>query len=301
MFALLLQGAPPIPASGYLLCFIPLATVIIGLITLFVLTDRHASRPYARYNPFVAAGAGAGELEGRPPVVGETPAGPLGAAPPGKTTVYEGQQGAISAADPEAVPPPDAPDISTTFEGQGGPRMPEDLGTLPAGTQERLKTNQQDPVTPEERVQESDRDASMSAAPPPPEMPPPVADAPPPAAPETVVLMPTLLPRIVIAHVEYDPQGSDREGEYVLIRNETNEAVDLSGWTLRDSDNKHTFTFPAFTVPPGAEVRLWSGSGAADAANLYWGSRGAIWNNLGDTAFLLDASGNEVSRLSYGG
>ena len=75
MFALLLQGAPPIPASAYLLCFIPLATIIIGLITLFVLTDRHASRPYARYNPFVAAGASAGELEARPPVVGETPAG----------------------------------------------------------------------------------------------------------------------------------------------------------------------------------------------------------------------------------
>jgi hypothetical protein len=294
MFALLLQGAPPIPASAYLLCFIPLATVIIGLITLFVLTDRHASRPYARFNPFVAAGAGAGELESRPPVVGETPAGPLGAAPPGKTTVYEGQQGALRAADPEAVPPPAAPEIPATFESQGGPRMPEDLGTLPAGTQERLKTNQQSPVTPEERAKESDPDASMSAAPPPPEMPPPAA------APETVVLMPALPPRIVIAHVEYDPPGSDRHGEYVLIRNETNDPVDLTGWTLRDMGGKHSFTFPSFTLAPGAEVRLWSGSGTADAGNLYWGSRGAVWNNLGDAAFLLDAKGNEVSRLSYG-
>ena len=294
MFALLLQGAPPIPASAYLLCFIPLATIIIGLITLFVLTDRHASRPYARYNPFVAAGASAGELEARPPVVGETPAGPLGASPPGKTTVYEGKQGALEAVEPEAVPPPTAPEGGASFAGHAGPRMPEDLGTLPASTQERLKTNKQDPLTPEERIEESDPDASMSAAPPRPEAPPPVS------APETVVLAPALRPRIVIAHVEYDPAGSDLQGEYVLLRNETDAPVDLAGWKLQDMGSKHSFTFPAFTLAPGAEVRLWSGSGAVDAANLYWGNRGAVWNNVGDTAVLVDAEGHEISRLSYG-
>ena len=38
MFLILLQGTPVLPASAYILCFIPLATVIIGLVTLFVLT-----------------------------------------------------------------------------------------------------------------------------------------------------------------------------------------------------------------------------------------------------------------------
>jgi hypothetical protein len=46
---------------------------------------------------------------------------------------------------------------------------------------------------------------------------------------------------------------------------------------------------------------LWSKSGANDPANLYWGQPRAVWNNTGDTAILLDASGNEVSRFSYTG
>ena len=50
----LLQGTAPIPISGYLICFIPLACVVLGLITLFILTDRDAARPYARLNPFAA-------------------------------------------------------------------------------------------------------------------------------------------------------------------------------------------------------------------------------------------------------
>ena len=52
MDLVLLQGAAPIPITGYLVCFAPLAAVILGLIVLFAWTDRHASRPYLRLNPF---------------------------------------------------------------------------------------------------------------------------------------------------------------------------------------------------------------------------------------------------------
>jgi hypothetical protein len=85
----------------------------------------------------------------------------------------------------------------------------------------------------------------------------------------------------------------------VLIRNQNDGPVDLAGWTLRDADGKHSYTFPSFTLPAGGEVRLWSSSGADDQANLFWGNRGAVWNNTGDTAILLDASGNEVARFPY--
>lgn len=47
-----LQGVVgPIPWSGYLLCFIPLAAIIFGFIAAAALTDRHARRTYLRYMP----------------------------------------------------------------------------------------------------------------------------------------------------------------------------------------------------------------------------------------------------------
>jgi hypothetical protein len=54
MHLILMQGSGPVPFTGYMLCFVPLALVVLGLITLFVLTDRDATRPYLRANPFVA-------------------------------------------------------------------------------------------------------------------------------------------------------------------------------------------------------------------------------------------------------
>jgi hypothetical protein len=155
MVQVLLQAGQPIPASAYMLCFIPLATVVIGLIALFVLTDQHASRPYARYNPFVAAAAGPEELAARPPVVGETPAGTLGASPPGQTTVFRGAEGALAPADKEATPPPATPERQPSLEGRAGPSAPEDLGLLSDEAQERLDTERQKPVDPDEKPPEA--------------------------------------------------------------------------------------------------------------------------------------------------
>lgn len=106
---------------------------------------------------------------------------------------------------------------------------------------------------------------------------------------------------LAIGHIEFDPPGSDVAGEYVRIVNGAAEAVDLTGWTLRDEGAKHTYTFPTFTLEPGAEVQIWTKSGDDDAANLYWGKNSAIWNNTGDTGVLLDAEGNEITRYSYEG
>ncbi len=104
-----------------------------------------------------------------------------------------------------------------------------------------------------------------------------------------------------IGHIEFDPPGSDVEGEYVRINNGTSDAVDMTGWTLRDDGAKHTYTFPAFTLEAGAEVQIWTKAGDDDATNLYWANNRAIWNNTGDTGVLLDAEGNEVTRYSYEG
>ena len=104
---------------------------------------------------------------------------------------------------------------------------------------------------------------------------------------------------VTITAVEYDPPGDDVVGEYVIIRNGGGSAVTMTGWTLRDLAN-NAYTFPAFTLGAGAEVRVWTKAGANDAANLYWGRGQAVWNNTGgDAAILRDASGTEVARFTY--
>lgn len=106
---------------------------------------------------------------------------------------------------------------------------------------------------------------------------------------------------VTIAHIEFNPEGRDVEGEYVLIRNTSTQAADMTGWKLHDGAQRHTYIFPPFVLAPGAEVKLWTRTGANDAANLYWGQRVAVWNNEGDTGTLLDASGAVVSRYTYSG
>jgi hypothetical protein len=108
------------------------------------------------------------------------------------------------------------------------------------------------------------------------------------------------LPALVsITHIEFDPPGRDRDGEYVLLRNDGTVAADLTGWTLADGGAAHTYTFPAFSLAPGAEVKLWTRDGSNDATNLFWSSPSAIWNNTGDSATLNDASGAKMAGFSY--
>jgi hypothetical protein len=104
-----------------------------------------------------------------------------------------------------------------------------------------------------------------------------------------------------IAHIEYDPPGRDVDGEFVLLVNSSNVPMLLSGWTLSDGGARHVFTFPSFILGPGAEVKVWTKRGVNDEANLYWGSRTAIWNNEGDTSTLTDAAGVTISVFAYEG
>jgi hypothetical protein len=122
-----------VPFSAYALCYIPLAVTVLGLLALFFITDAHARRPYLRSNPFVAYTTPIEELEQRAPAIGETPAGPLGATPPGDTTVFEGEMGKLAPVTPEGV----VEDPSLIDPMVGDPEAPQDslaegIGELPA-------------------------------------------------------------------------------------------------------------------------------------------------------------------------
>lgn len=95
---------------------------------------------------------------------------------------------------------------------------------------------------------------------------------------------------MAIVEVRGDPPGPDHDAldrEYVVIENQTGDTIDLTGWTLRDESTQNRFEFPTGTVlEPSETVTVTSGGGP-----LGFGLDGPVWNNTGDTAYLIDDRG----------
>jgi len=106
----------------------------------------------------------------------------------------------------------------------------------------------------------------------------------------------------VAAHCcQFDAPGNDHDNlgeEYVCLENAGTEAVDLSGWCVKD-EKDHTYCFPAFILAPGAVVRVHTGGGVNSATDVYWNHDGAVWNNGGDTVYVYDAAGALVCTYGY--
>lgn len=102
-----------------------------------------------------------------------------------------------------------------------------------------------------------------------------------------------------ITAIRFDADGNDNDNlndEWVQISNQGSTAVPMTGWQLKDESASHRFGFPAaFSLGAGATVTVRTGCGSDTVTDLYWCNSGsAVWNNSGDTAFLLDPSGNVV-------
>jgi endonuclease YncB( thermonuclease family) len=98
--------------------------------------------------------------------------------------------------------------------------------------------------------------------------------------------------------INADPPGNDEaapNAEFVVVRND-GDALDLTGWAVRDESASNRFEFPnGFILDRNAAVIIHTGCGPPTATDLYWCSRGSmVWNNDGDTAFVLDPAGNVV-------
>ncbi len=104
---------------------------------------------------------------------------------------------------------------------------------------------------------------------------------------------------VVIDAIRFDANRDDTlnlNDEWVRIANRGGSPVDLSGWVLKDTSASHRYAFPeAFPLGAGTSVTVRSGCGTDTPTELHWCNQGsAIWNNSGDTAFLVDPSGNIV-------
>lgn len=104
---------------------------------------------------------------------------------------------------------------------------------------------------------------------------------------------------LVISEIRFDADGDDNQNlndEWVRITNRGGSAVGLTGWVLKDTSASHRYRFPdEFVLEPGASVTVRTGCGTDSGTDLHWCNEGsAVWNNSGDTAFLLDPAGGIV-------
>jgi hypothetical protein len=86
--------------------------------------------------------------------------------------------------------------------------------------------------------------------------------------------------------------------EYVEIKNFDTRSIQVEGWSLRDIAN-HIFTFPNFIMAPNQTCRIYTNQNYPEFCSFNYGSGQAIWNNTGDTAYLMDSNGNLIDAYSY--
>jgi micrococcal nuclease len=88
----------------------------------------------------------------------------------------------------------------------------------------------------------------------------------------------------------------DKIVEFVDIRNESGEAVNLAGWMLR-SERGMQDCYLAGAIQPGEVLRIWAMASDAPQGGYNCGFSGPIWNNSEpDPAVLFDPAGVEVGR-----
>ncbi len=99
---------------------------------------------------------------------------------------------------------------------------------------------------------------------------------------------------ITITYVNYTE-------EWVEIGNFGNTEVDMTNWTINDTltSPREVFRFPEFILQPGNYVYILKGYGENNATHLYRNKNDYVWNDKGDTAVLIDNSGQIISQYSY--
>ncbi|MDQ6906705.1 MAG: lamin tail domain-containing protein [Chloroflexota bacterium] len=135
--------------------------------------------------------------------------------------------------------------------------------------------------------------------PPPPTATPAPSATPVAATPTPLAETPTLAALIVEVAYDGDAASNDPNDETVVIVNGSSTALDMMGWTLRDTRG-HAYTFGAFTLPPDGELTLATGKGTDSPTKRYWGQSSGILDNTGpETISLRDASGILIDTYPY--
>lgn len=113
----------------------------------------------------------------------------------------------------------------------------------------------------------------------------------------------TVTSQLSIDSIRADAEGRDDENlndEWIEIANTGTRSVSLTGWSLRDAESVHRYSFPSgFILDGSTTIRISTGCGANERDHLYWCASGPVWNNSGDVGYLLDPEGRIAGRFEY--
>lgn len=84
--------------------------------------------------------------------------------------------------------------------------------------------------------------------------------------------------------------------EYVEILNQSEGAVDMTGWQLLDED-ENSFEFPTMILESDGALKVHSKPGQDTVIELYWQSETPIWQS-GEVVQLLDQNGHLTASYS---
>ena len=101
-----------------------------------------------------------------------------------------------------------------------------------------------------------------------------------------------------IASIDANPAGDDLAlgaGESITLRGPA--GADLGGWQIKDTSASHRIDLPpGTTLDHRGRLRVFSSCGDQAIGRYFACKKGsAIWNNTGDTAFLLNPNGSIVA------
>ena len=90
--------------------------------------------------------------------------------------------------------------------------------------------------------------------------------------------------------------------EYVELTNRGNKAADISDWKITSAGSaKQWFIFPADSIlDAGKSFRVYTNEVHPETGGFSFGSKTAIWNDVGDELNLFDATAKKVATLTYG-
>ncbi|MFQ5582666.1 MAG: lamin tail domain-containing protein [Mariprofundaceae bacterium] len=104
---------------------------------------------------------------------------------------------------------------------------------------------------------------------------------------------------VLLSESQFDVPGvSDHQRtseEYVSFINNGNALVLLKGWRIQDAAS-HRFVLPERSMMPGETLRVVTGAGTDTSNDIFLGESQAVWNNRGDSVYLVD--GNNVLRTA---
>lgn len=110
-------------------------------------------------------------------------------------------------------------------------------------------------------------------------------------------------PAVKISKIRYAQTGTNLNTEYIVFKNTTGSARTITGWKIisaPSSDNQY-YVFPTTSIPAGASITLYTGSGTNTSTRRYWNATSPRWNNDGDLAILKNGSGTKVDSCQYAG